>query len=134
MDETRRAPGSSAASMFHVKQWRGSTPSRLCLRDENERQNLVSTASLDQLWLRHIADSAQLLRFAPVREAELARSRQRRRLSRPGRRRCSTGPVTLVEERRLRADFLRRAAEALGVRGRDPPRQGRARCRRARST
>jgi 16S rRNA (guanine527-N7)-methyltransferase len=25
------------------------------------------------------------------------------------------GPVTLVEERRLRADFLRRAAEALGV-------------------
>ena len=35
------------------------------LREENERQNLVSRASLDQLWLRHIADSAQLLRFAP---------------------------------------------------------------------
>lgn len=31
------------------------------LREENERQNLVSAASLAQVWLRHIADSAQLL-------------------------------------------------------------------------
>ena len=39
------------------------------LREENGRQNLVSKASLDHLWARHIADSAQLLRFAPGREA-----------------------------------------------------------------
>lgn len=31
------------------------------LREENQRQNLVSAASLDHVWQRHIADSAQLL-------------------------------------------------------------------------
>jgi 16S rRNA (guanine527-N7)-methyltransferase len=31
------------------------------LREENQRQNLVSAASLDQVWQRHIIDSAQLL-------------------------------------------------------------------------
>lgn len=31
------------------------------LRSENARQNLVSAGSLDSLWQRHIADSAQLL-------------------------------------------------------------------------
>ena len=31
------------------------------LRDENQRQNLVAAASLDQVWVRHIADSAQLI-------------------------------------------------------------------------
>jgi 16S rRNA (guanine527-N7)-methyltransferase len=32
------------------------------LREENLRQNLVSAASLEQVWVRHIGDSAQLLR------------------------------------------------------------------------
>ncbi len=31
------------------------------LREENQRQNLVAAATLDQVWVRHIADSAQLL-------------------------------------------------------------------------
>lgn len=31
------------------------------LTDENTRQNLVSAASLDEVWRRHIVDSAQLL-------------------------------------------------------------------------
>lgn len=35
------------------------------LAEENRRQNLVSAASLRQVWRRHIADSAQLLRFVP---------------------------------------------------------------------
>ncbi len=35
------------------------------LREENSRQNLVSVASMDQVWVRHIADSAQLLAFVP---------------------------------------------------------------------
>ena len=35
------------------------------LREENARQNLVSAASLDSVWLRHIADSAQLLAHVP---------------------------------------------------------------------
>ena len=36
------------------------------LAEENERQNLVSAATLDDLWERHILDSAQLVRFEPA--------------------------------------------------------------------
>ena len=35
------------------------------LNAENQRQNLVSSASLDSVWLRHITDSAQLLEQVP---------------------------------------------------------------------
>jgi 16S rRNA (guanine527-N7)-methyltransferase len=35
------------------------------LHEENARQNLVSKASLAEVWQRHIADSAQLLRHVP---------------------------------------------------------------------
>ncbi|KPH57438.1 MULTISPECIES: 16S rRNA (guanine(527)-N(7))-methyltransferase RsmG [unclassified Novosphingobium] len=35
------------------------------LVEENRQQNLVSAASLDQVWLRHIVDSAQLLPHVP---------------------------------------------------------------------
>lgn len=35
------------------------------LHEENDRQNLVSKASLAEVWRRHIADSAQLLRHVP---------------------------------------------------------------------
>ena len=85
------------------------------LCEENERQNLVSRASLDRLWLRHIADSAQLLQFVPSPTAtwvDLGTG-----AGFPGLvvALLHRGPVTLVEGRRLRADFLRRAAESLGV-------------------
>jgi len=85
------------------------------LREESERQNLVSAATLDQVWTRHIADSAQLLRFAPSPAAawvDLGTG-----AGFPGLvvALLHKGPVTLVEERRLRADFLHRAAESLGV-------------------
>ncbi|MDP8914029.1 MAG: 16S rRNA (guanine(527)-N(7))-methyltransferase RsmG [Pseudomonadota bacterium] len=85
------------------------------LREENERQNLVSRSSLDQVWCRHILDSAQLVRFAhsdartwldlgsgpgfPGLVVALLRPH----------------PVTLVESRKLRADFLHRASALLGV-------------------
>ena len=86
------------------------------LREENARQNLVSAASLDRIWSRHIADSAQLLRFAPSRSAgwiDLGTG-----AGFPGLvvAVLHAGPVTLVEERRLRSDFLSRAAGTLGVR------------------
>jgi len=86
------------------------------LREESERQNLVSKASLDQLWLRHIADSAQLLAFAPSPDASWVDLGSGAGF--PGLIVAALhgGPVTLVEERRLRVEFLRRAAEALGVR------------------
>ncbi|HYJ52275.1 MAG TPA: 16S rRNA (guanine(527)-N(7))-methyltransferase RsmG [Allosphingosinicella sp.] len=84
--------------------------------EENERQNLISRASAAQIWLRHIADSAQLLRFVPNGQAtwvDLGTG-----AGFPGLvvAILHQGPVTLVEERRLRADFLRRAGESLGLR------------------
>ena len=39
------------------------------LREENQRQNLVSAASMDQIWVRHVADSAQLLGHVPSETA-----------------------------------------------------------------
>lgn len=85
------------------------------LRAENDRQNLVSRASLDTLWLRHIADSAQLVRFAPSPDASWVDLGTGAGF--PGLivALLHRGPVTLVEERRLRVDFLRRAAESLAV-------------------
>ena len=85
------------------------------LREENARQNLVSKGSLDQLWLRHIADSAQLVRFAPFEEAswvDLGTGAGFPGLIVAA---LHPGPVTLVEERRLRVDFLSRSAESLGI-------------------
>ena len=35
------------------------------LAEENSRQNLVSAASLEQVWVRHIADSLQLIDHVP---------------------------------------------------------------------
>jgi 16S rRNA (guanine527-N7)-methyltransferase len=85
------------------------------LRAENERQNLVSAASLGPLWVRHIADSAQLLRFAP--EPACAWADLGTGAGFPGLvvALLHGGPVTLIEERRLRVDFLARAAASLGL-------------------
>jgi 16S rRNA (guanine527-N7)-methyltransferase len=84
------------------------------LADEGQRQNLVSAASLESVWTRHIADSAQLLRFAPTGAtwADLGSG-----AGFPGLivSLFHDGPVTLIESRRLRADFLERAADALAV-------------------
>ena len=85
------------------------------LREENDRQNSVSRTSLDRLWLRHIADLVQLLRFVSDPQAgwvDLGTG-----AGFPGLMVAALhpGPVVLVEERRLRADFLRRAAELLRI-------------------
>ena len=85
------------------------------LREQNEHQNLVSRASLDHVWLRHIADSAQLLRFAPSPSAtwvDLGTGAGFPGLIVAA---LHKGSVTLVEERRLRIDFLHKGAESLGV-------------------
>ena len=85
------------------------------LRAENARQNLVSRSSLDHLWARHVYDSAQLLRFAPAGAAtwlDLGTG-----AGFPGLVVALLHParVTMVESRKLRVDFLRRAADLLGV-------------------
>jgi 16S rRNA (guanine527-N7)-methyltransferase len=85
------------------------------LSEENTRQNLVSKASLDQLWLRHIADSAQLIRYAPAEPASWVDLGSGAGFPGLVVAALDRWPVTLVEERRLRVDFLRRAAETLGI-------------------
>jgi 16S rRNA (guanine527-N7)-methyltransferase len=87
------------------------------LREENERQNLVSRSSLDEVWRRHIVDSAQLLSYVP------------RETSGPWLD-LGTGagfpglviavlrpemPVLMVESRSRRIDWLERAIFTLGL-------------------
>ena len=84
---------------------------------ENERQNLVSRGTLASLWTRHVMDSVQLLRFAPASEADWLDLGSGAGF--PGLiiGLLHGGPVTLVEERRKRAEFLAQAAETLGISG-----------------
>ena len=85
------------------------------LRSENERQNLVSRASLDALWARHILDSAQLVSFAPAASRtwlDLGSGAGFPGLLVPL---FHPAKAILVESRRLRADFLRNAASTLGI-------------------
>ena len=86
------------------------------LEEENCRQNLVSAASFEHVWQRHIADSLQLLAHVPPASSPwldlgsgaglpglviaIARTDIR---------------VCLVESRRRRADWLRAAAIELGL-------------------
>jgi 16S rRNA (guanine527-N7)-methyltransferase len=86
------------------------------LAEENERQNLVSSASLDEVWQRHFADSLQLLDYVPRGTGPwldlgtgagfpgLAIA-----IARPDR------EVVLVESRKRRVDWLVHCASALGL-------------------
>ncbi|NJC04859.1 16S rRNA (guanine527-N7)-methyltransferase [Sphingomonas kaistensis] len=84
------------------------------LLEENERQNLISRASVETLWDRHILDSLQLLNHGASDDLWLD---------------VGSGPglpgivlaiagvrhITLVEPRRLRTDFLARCCDTLGL-------------------
>jgi 16S rRNA (guanine527-N7)-methyltransferase len=83
------------------------------LREESKRQNLVSAAELDRLWDRHILDSAQLVRFEPHDGASWADVGSGAGLPGVVVACMVAGPVTLIEPRRLRADFLHKACESL---------------------
>ena len=83
------------------------------LREESKRQNLVSAATFDQLWDRHILDSAQLVRFKPRAGASWIDIGSGAGLPGIVIACLVKGRVTLVEPRRLRADFLHRACESL---------------------
>ena len=85
------------------------------LREENERQNLVSAATLDVVWQRHILDSAQLARFEPRPGSSWVDIGSGAGL--PGIVIASLveGRVTLVEPRRLRAEFLHKVSESLEI-------------------
>ena len=88
----------------------------LMVREENGRQNLVSRGSAEKIWLRHIADSAQLLAFRPHETASWVDLGTGAGFPGLVIAILHGGPVTLVEERRLRADFLRHVGDSLGLR------------------
>ncbi len=88
------------------------------LKSEAATQNLISASTLDHIWARHIVDSAQLLAFAPNtsgRWIDLGSG-----AGFPGIiiALLSDWHVTLVESRAKRIDYLNRAIEHLGLRGR----------------
>lgn len=84
------------------------------LTEENQRQNLIAPASIEQLWPRHILDGAQLLGLAGEEGAWLDIGSGP---GLPGLVIAILGgrPMTLNEPRRLRADFLSRAVAELGL-------------------
>lgn len=84
------------------------------LRVEAARQNLVAASTLDHVWQRHIADSAQLLFHAPGKGSwgDFGSGAGLPGLIISA---IAHRQVTLVEPRRKRAEFLRGAAEELGV-------------------
>jgi 16S rRNA (guanine527-N7)-methyltransferase len=86
------------------------------LHEESRRQNLVSASTLSQLWERHILDSAQLVRFEPSVGASWADIGSGAGLPGIVVTCLVQGPVTLIEPRRLRAEFLHKVCESLGLR------------------
>ena len=85
------------------------------LREENKRQNLISKSTIEEVWERHIIDGAQLVRFAPRPDSSWVDIGSGAGLPGMVIAILTKGPITLVEPRKLRADFLGRAATALGL-------------------
>lgn len=84
------------------------------LIEENRRQNLIAPNSVGELWTRHILDGAQLLGIA---HGEGSWCDVGSGPGLPGMVIAILGgrPMTLNEPRKLRADFLRRAVDDLGL-------------------
>ena len=84
------------------------------LLEENGRQNLIGRTTEASIWERHIADSAQLVALVPsgARWADIGSG-----AGLPGMvvAILTADPVTLIEPRRLRAEFLGAVADRLGL-------------------
>jgi 16S rRNA (guanine527-N7)-methyltransferase len=85
------------------------------LGQENKRQNLVSEPTMSVVWQRHILDSAQLIAWAPTPTASWVDIGSGAGFPGLVVSALHAGPVALVESRKLRVDFLHRAASVLGV-------------------
>jgi 16S rRNA (guanine527-N7)-methyltransferase len=85
------------------------------LKSANRAQNLVAASTLDDIWDRHILDSAQLVRFEPRRGASWVDIGSGAGLPGMVIAALIEGPVTLVEPRRLRAAFLDETVAVLGL-------------------
>jgi len=87
----------------------------ILLKLENDRQNLISKASIPSLWERHILDSAQLVQFEPFPGCTWVDIGSGAGLPGIVIACLVQGPVTLIEPRRLRAEFLARVVAQLGL-------------------
>lgn len=85
------------------------------LKEESRRQNLVSASTLDHVWERHILDSAQLVRYEPHLGASWADIGAGAGLPGIVIACLVQGPVTLIEPRRLRAEFLHKVVGELDL-------------------
>jgi len=85
------------------------------LLEENDRQNLIARSTMDQVWQRHIIDSAQIVRFAPRPDSSWLDIGSGAGLPGLVIAILTEGPVALVEPRKLRADFLHQAVDTLGL-------------------
>ena len=86
------------------------------VRAENTRQNLISASSVEHIWARHIVDSAQLARFEPWAGASWLDIGSGAGLPGIVLACIVEGPVTMIEPRPLRAEFLHKVTESLGLR------------------
>ena len=84
------------------------------LRQGAAHHNLIAASTLEELWDRHLLDSAQLARFGP-NEGSWVDIGSGAGLPGIIIAILVIGPVTLVEPRRLRAEFLRSVVEALDL-------------------
>jgi len=85
------------------------------LREEARHQNLIAESTFDHLWDRHILDSAQLVRFESGSGASWADIGSGAGLPGIVVACLVDGPVTLIEPRRLRAEFLHKVCESLRI-------------------
>lgn len=93
---------------------------RICLyaemlRTETSQQNLIATSTVGSLWERHILDSAQLVQFEPHQTASWVDIGAGAGLPGIVAALLVDGPITLIEPRRLRAEFLNNAVQRLGL-------------------
>lgn len=87
------------------------------LANENERQNLVSTGSLDHVWQRHFADSLQILDYVPRGTEPILDLGSGAGF--PGLILAIARPdaeVVLIESRKRRVDWLAQCIKALDLR------------------
>jgi 16S rRNA (guanine527-N7)-methyltransferase len=85
------------------------------VRAEATRQNLIAPSTLDEIWARHIVDSAQLIPLAdadPGHWLDIGTGAGFPGLVVTA---LSERPMWLIEPRKRRADFLSACCEALGV-------------------
>jgi 16S rRNA (guanine527-N7)-methyltransferase len=85
------------------------------LRSEAGRQNLIAPSTVTTVWKRHVLDSAQLARFETREGCRWVDIGSGAGLPGMVLAIILSDPITLIEPRRLRAEFLQQAVRDLGL-------------------